>query len=773
VDEYCLSGTSPGSKIWGRLPLISCSGPPKDTDVLEKLTGRAWPVWIVLGVGACLLYTVIPSAGAGSLFSAATGVASVGCSLYAVRRYRSASVAAWLIFIGGQLSWVLGDLAYAGDEFFLHYQPYPSWADVLYLCAYPLLVTGLFLLTRAHGPRNRAELIDSAVIATGLGLVYWIIVIEPVATDAGTPGLVRLTTVAYPTGGVLLCAVLLPLLARSGRRTPSAWLLMLGSLATFVGNAVYTLLPSPSAYMIKLVFGAFLFSYLCFAGAAMHPSGHAPVAIRQLKTFTRGQLGLLTGATLLVPATLILEGVRQPGSVSWLAIAIGSIVLFLLVLARLSGSVTRVRVQAEQLEALAMSDDLTGLANRRRFEERLQECLPGGRPQVAILDLNGFKAVNDRFGHAIGDDLLTAVAIRLSQALREGDLVARMGGDEFAVLVPDATRGVMDGVVERLSASLRLPIVAGANDLLVTASIGIADSEETDDPYEIMRRADVAMYVAKSLGENRRRRYEPGMDDQAREQNRLGAELRIALDTGQFHLVYQPIVELPSGRITSVEALIRWTHPERGFISPVDFIPAAERNGLIVEIGEWVLRTACAQAVMWRRTLGALAPQRMSVNVSARQLAEPDFPELVTTVLAWTGLGADNLIVEVTETAVFDGGQAVLAVKTLHELGVHIALDDFGTGHSSLTLLQTVPVDVLKVDKSFVDNITMSGRHAVIATALIQVSDGLGLTAVAEGVETAEQAAELHRLGYRRAQGYYFGRPVAEPDFRTKSELAI
>jgi EAL domain-containing protein (putative c-di-GMP-specific phosphodiesterase class I) len=323
----------------------------------------------------------------------------------------------------------------------------------------------------------------------------------------------------------------------------------------------------------------------------------------------------------------------------------------------------------------------------------------------------------------------------------------------------------MDGIVERLIATLRSPVDIDGQKLLIGAGVGTADCSDTDDPYEVLRRADVAMYAAKAVGESHHRRYSPSMDEDAGEQTRMGAEMRAALDTGQFRLVYQPIVSLPDGRIVSVEALIRWDHPDRGFVSPAEFIPVAEQNGLIVELGEWILKTACAQAVVWRDTLGDAAPQRMGVNVSARQLAEPGFAGLVTSVLAWTGLGAANLVVEVTETAVFAGGQAVKSVKELHELGVKIALDDFGTGHSSLGLLQTVPVDILKVDKSFVDNITMAGRHAVIATALIQVAHGLGLMAVAEGVETAEQAAELHRLGYRLAQGYHFGRPVPEPDF--------
>jgi predicted signal transduction protein with EAL and GGDEF domain len=340
-----------------------------------------------------------------------------------------------------------------------------------------------------------------------------------------------------------------------------------------------------------------------------------------------------------------------------------------------------------------------------------------------------------------------------------------MGGDEFAVLVPDAPDAAGDAVVARICAALRVPIQAGELELLISAGIGVAGTDGTADPVELLRRADIAMYAAKAQGGSRTCRYTGILDERADEQARLGAELRTALDTGQFQLVYQPIVSLPDARIVSVEALVRWHHPDRGLISPAGFIPVAEQNGLIVELGAWILRTACAQAVSWQLRHGAHAPARISVNVSARQLAEPGFAALVAEILADTGLPASRLIAEVTETAVFGGGQSVQTVHDLHHLGVRIALDDFGTGHSSLGLLQTIPVDTLKVDKSFVDTITRAGRHAVIATALIQVADGLGLTAVAEGVETAEQATELHRLGYRLAQGYHFGRPVSEPDF--------
>jgi diguanylate cyclase (GGDEF)-like protein len=383
---------------------------------------------------------------------------------------------------------------------------------------------------------------------------------------------------------------------------------------------------------------------------------------------------------------------------------------------------------------------------------------------VCLLDLNGFKTVNDRLGHTVGDRLLVAVAGRLASALRDADVVARMGGDEFAVLVPRATAAEADAILRRLTGALREPVEVGGHKLHVTASIGITDAAGTDDPVEVLRRADVAMYAAKASG-GRQRRFSAELDDRAAQEARLAVEMRAGLDTGQFRMVYQPIVDLPEGRLRYVESLVRWQHPERGFVGPAEFIPLAEQTGLIVELGEWILRTACAQFARWRAEHGSRAPRRISVNVSARQLAEPGFAALVAEVLDTTGVPASQLIIEVTETAVFGGGAAVQAVKDLHELGVRIALDDFGTGHSSLGLLQTVPVDVLKVDKSFVDNLTMAGRHAVIATALIQVSNGLGLTAVAEGVETAEQAAELHRIGYQLAQGYHFGKPVAEPDF--------
>jgi EAL domain-containing protein (putative c-di-GMP-specific phosphodiesterase class I) len=320
-------------------------------------------------------------------------------------------------------------------------------------------------------------------------------------------------------------------------------------------------------------------------------------------------------------------------------------------------------------------------------------------------------------------------------------------------------------------AALREPVVAGGHEMLVGVAAGVAESAgDQPDPAEILRRAEAAMHAAKLTGEPVRW-WTAALAESAGERARMGAELRAGLDAGEFRVVYQPIVDVRAGRIASVEALVRWEHPERGLIRPDVFVPVAEENGLIVELGEWVLRTACARLASWRAELGDGAPGKASVNVSVRQLSRPGFVDTVAAALLDSGLPPGCLVVEVTETAVFEGGQALTALHEVRALGVKVALDDFGTGHSSLRLLQTVPADILKVDKSFVDRITEPGRHAVIAEALIQICGGLGLEAVAEGVETAEQADALSRRGYRLLQGYLFGRPAAEPDFKAINEM--
>jgi predicted signal transduction protein with EAL and GGDEF domain len=368
----------------------------------------------------------------------------------------------------------------------------------------------------------------------------------------------------------------------------------------------------------------------------------------------------------------------------------------------------------------------------------------------------------------VGDQVLMAVAGRISAAVRPVDTVARLGGDEFAVVFARTPAEEVDRLVGRVRAALGRPIDASGYQLLVQASAGIASSGITgaDDGPELLRRADLALYAAKRAGRHGSMWYERDLDEQTSAAVRMGAELRHAIDVGEFHIVYQPIVRLPDASIVAVEALLRWRRPDGAPVSPAVFIPVAERTGLIVDLGTWVLREACRQLQIWREELGDRAPGKVSVNVSARQLHEPGLATTVATVLAETGLPPSALAIEVTETAVFRGGQALVELAAVQRLGVQIALDDFGTGHSSLSLLHSCPVDILKVDKSFVDGIGSPDHRPVIATALISVSTELDLTAVAEGVETADQADLLYRLGYRHAQGYLFAHPMPPAELR-------
>ncbi|WP_249998110.1 EAL domain-containing protein [Actinoplanes sp. M2I2] len=476
------------------------------------------------------------------------------------------------------------------------------------------------------------------------------------------------------------------------------------------------------------------------------------------------RLSLMPYAAVLATGGLLLSTAVE-NSADLIAIAIGSVTVTLLVATR---QLVALRDNARLLDDLdarqrelahqAGHDALTGLANRTVLTRDITAALADDPADVfvALIDLDDFKAINDDLGHAVGDELLTAVAATIRSRLGPGGVAARLGGDEYALLL----RGDAAGTLTAIASRLRRPVRAGGHELVVEASIGLAPARDGDTADELLRRADVAMYEAKGQGKGRQVTYATAMDQRTAEQSRLAADLRIALDTDQLTLLYQPIVTMPGGELYGVEALIRWRHPERGPIGPAVFIPAAERTGLIVPLGAWILEEACGQAMRWRAELGAGAPSTVTVNVSARQLREAGFADEVAAVLCRTGLPPEVLTVEVTETAVFDGGTALTELRAIAALGVKIALDDFGTGHSSLGLLRTCPADVLKVDKSFVDDVTDDGPQAVVVAALIGICQGLGLRAVAEGVETAGQAVELQRLGYRYAQGYYYGRPM-------------
>ena len=416
-----------------------------------------------------------------------------------------------------------------------------------------------------------------------------------------------------------------------------------------------------------------------------------------------------------------------------------------------------------QLAHAAFHDVLTGLGNLAKTRALLSHAYELPRDvTVVLVDLDGFKSVNDTLGHAYGDELLRQVAERLTGCLRSGDEVTRIGGDEF-VLVLD---GLQDApsVSERVLAALREPVQVAGSSLPVRASLGLALTSDAATPDELLRNADLAMYTSKAAGRDRATSYEPAMHSAATRRMELNRNLRAALADDELSLHYQPIVRLPDGAVVGAEALLRWRHPVEGWISPAVFVPVAEESGIIAEIDVWVLEQACLDVATWRAA--GLEVPRVSINVSRRHMTL-DLPELVAGALARHGLSGDDLCLEVTESAVVpDAGLAARALQQVRELGVGVALDDFGTGQSSLSQLVRLPVDSVKIDRSFTSTALSDPAALRLLTSIVGVCQSLALPVVAEGIEQRELAVFLAEIGCEHGQGYHFGRPQEAAQLR-------
>jgi diguanylate cyclase (GGDEF)-like protein len=428
--------------------------------------------------------------------------------------------------------------------------------------------------------------------------------------------------------------------------------------------------------------------------------------------------------------------------------------------------------QARQREHyLATHDGLTALPNRSALIEQLRRSIAqaarsGREMAVLFLDLDRFKGINDTLGHPVGDDLLKLVGERLSRLVRRSDILGRLGGDEFMVLLQSMQRDSDPArVAEKIGDALSKPFVLGGREYRITASIGIAVyPRDGIDPDVLIRNADIAMYHAKAEGLNRFSYYSQGMNAIVAKRLDIENGLREALEANAFSLLYQPLVDIGIGSIFGAEALLRWQDRRGGAISPAEFMPMAEETGVVTRIGEWVLRKACEDAVRWRPPDGRKV--QLSVNVSSKQLGDPRFADVVTRTLRETGLAPSRLELEITESSVLhEHGVTRSNLQYLRQLGVRIAIDDFGTGYSSLTALKHLPVDRLKIDRTFVCDITTEPADATITSGLITMARGLGLAVTAEGVETRQQLELLYRQGCHQMQGYLFGKPVVTDEF--------
>jgi diguanylate cyclase (GGDEF)-like protein len=415
----------------------------------------------------------------------------------------------------------------------------------------------------------------------------------------------------------------------------------------------------------------------------------------------------------------------------------------------------------------ALHDALTGLPNRALFTDRIQHALVQGRRRgtacgVIALDIDRFKTVNDSLGHGAGDELLVAVARRIAESLRSADTAARLGGDEFAVLLEDL--GDVDEAVlvaERITAALVAPVVVSGREVYVKVSLGIAVGGH--EALELLRQADVAMYRAKRDGKGRHRVFEDSMQAEVVERLELEGELLAAIERDDIEVHYQPVIALDGQTLAGFEALARWTHPTRGLVPPPQFIPLAEENGSIVQLGRQILRTACRQAAQWLTEFPTVEPRIMSVNLSGRQLEDPNIVADVAAALADSGLPAAALVLEITETVLMHDTEATIARLTaLKALGVRLAVDDFGTGYSSLRYLRRFPIDILKMAKPFVDGLdTGDDEGRALARAIVDLASSLKLACIAEGIEAGAQADVLHDLGCGMGQGFHFARPMA------------
>lgn len=433
---------------------------------------------------------------------------------------------------------------------------------------------------------------------------------------------------------------------------------------------------------------------------------------------------------------------------------------------------------SQQIEKLAFFDMVTGLPNRKLFLDRLKQFVERGArtgqaAALAFLDIDHFKRVNDSYGHDVGDEVLAAIADRLLHSVREGDLVGRLGGDEFTILLP-GIRSVAEAseAARHLLERLRAPMLVGDHGLSVAASVGIslfpADGE---DPTSLLRKADIAMYRAKDAGRNRAVAYDEAMSQSSRERHALELALRSGELQRQLVLHYQPIVRSGSGEITGAEALIRWQHPERGLLAPMEFLPIAEASGTAEAISDWVLHTACRQAADWRRRFHE--DFRMSVNLTARAFESPRLLPAIDEILSESGLPAHALELEITETmALLSGGEPIATLNRLRERGTRVAVDDFGIGYSSLSYLRELPIETVKLDSSFIRDLGRRPEDSRIVGAVIQLAHGLGMEVVAEGVEHEEQMAVLELLYCDKMQGFLFSRPLPPERFEELMDAA-